>query len=737
MADGERRCPSCGRGFGPDVLFCPTDGVPLTQRSSIGPTSGAPDPYIGIKLLGQIEIKKLAGVGSMARVYRAFQHGVEREVAVKILHRELSSNPEIVERFHREARVASKVSHPNVVQVLLTAQLPADNAQVGGELVLVMEYLDGMSLLSALRASGGALALPRALHIALQICDAVGDAHALGVVHRDLKPENVMLVRRGEDPDFVKVLDFGLARLSTRDASYATRAGAIFGSPRYISPEGAQGLPVGPSADVYAIATLLYQCLAGRTPFEADSAVGFLLAHANEPAPRLTSHERSSYVPNPIADLLDQALAKRPEDRPADARQLGRELLDAARRSGLSGEALLGGPSSFGRGAGSLASLARTNEMPLIVAPRLELGNPLSTGTIAGADEAPAVAAPAPARVSARPPTLPPTPSPVPSEERVVRPPTMPPQLAGPSQAELLALASSASGVSPTLFDEPVPAPSASRDLEPSFSGSASLVPSTAASPSAVSPSSVVEPVPEGAAAQASLPPAEAVSVTSHSAPTTPPTNPPVVPSPIPSPVPAVTVVPTRARAPWATVLVVAACFGGGAGLAVLGANRLGVLSAKAPVSPSDALLAEASEGASRQEWDSGKNVHDLLARGRLEFPADPRFQAAQQRASVEITMSAVKERSAGKNEEAIRLARLALKFDAQNSVASAIVDELEAVKSAPVASVTARPVRPPTRPPSTPTTPPTTKTAAPGDKGDGKGDSKGAPGDKGPGGWL
>ncbi|RYE85942.1 MAG: serine/threonine protein kinase, partial [Myxococcales bacterium] len=426
MADAERRCPSCSRVFGPDVLFCPTDGLPLSGSRGPASSPGGADPYLGLKLLGQIEIKKLAGVGSMARVYRAFQHGVERDVAVKILHRELSSNPEIVERFHREARVAGKVAHPNIIQVLLTAQLPADQPQLGGELVMVMEYLDGMSLLSALRASGSALTLPRALHVALQVCDAVGDAHTLGVVHRDLKPENIMLVRRGDDPDFVKVLDFGLARLSTRDASYATRAGAIFGSPRYISPEGAQGLPVGPPADVYAIATVLYQCLAGRTPFEADSAVGYLLAHANEPPPRLSSHERASYVPDPLVDLLDRALSKRPEDRPADARQLGRDLLEAARRSGLSVESL-----GYGvRGPGALASLSRTHSMPL--GARAELGNPLSTGTIAGSDDVP-VRVPAAARSAARPPTLPPD---EPSERAVerlaerpaARPPTLPPQ---------------------------------------------------------------------------------------------------------------------------------------------------------------------------------------------------------------------------------------------------------------------------------------------------------------------
>jgi serine/threonine-protein kinase len=735
MADGERKCPSCGRSFGADVLFCPTDGVPLAPRSP-GPSSvSGPDPYLGLKLLEQIEIKKLAGVGSMARVYRAFQHGIEREVAVKILHRELSSNPEIVERFHREARVASKVAHPNVVQILLTAQLSPQLPQVGGELALVMEYLDGMSLLSALRASGGALALPRALHIALQVCDAVGEAHGLGVVHRDLKPENIMLVRRGEDPDFVKVLDFGLARLSTRDASYATRAGAIFGSPRYISPEGAQGLPVEAPADVYAIATILYQCLAGRTPFEADSAVGFLLAHANEPPPKLNSHERASYVPAPLVDLLDRCLAKRPEERPADARQLGRELLDAAQRSGLMVEALLAGPGFAGARGGALSSLARTHEM----GSRVELGTPLSTGTQVGNDtpgEAPPLVpslSPAPrpsARVPARPPTLPPAEAPeVAPSAPSARPPTLPPQLHEPTAAELLAAVAS-SGVAPTLFDEPIPAPSAVRDR--------------ASTPAPSRPSELPdEPAAPGGSslAPASLPVLASGSTAAPvtAVPTSPPTSPsglPVVPPEEPLNEPPAPRSPWRSS--WRTAVLVAACFGVGAGLVFAGAKRLGVVASRPAVPPADALLTEAREAAARQEWDQppGRSVRDLLERGRAEFPADPRFAAELRQASVDITGLAVKERSNANNEEAIRLARLALVFDPTNTAASRIADELEALKSAPVAS--AAPPKTAPRGPrpgaaTAPAPPPATRTAAPGDKGD-KGGDKGDKGDKG---WL
>ncbi len=198
-----KSCPVCGERYEGDVLFCPKDGTPLasTRTASLSGVDG--DPYVGLELGGQIRVKHLIGIGSMGRVYRAFQAGIERDVAVKILHRELSGNAELVGRFHREAKVASRLVHPNVVQVLMTGTVPLrSDPRIGGEMYLVMEHLDGISLLSALAAAGNtgdtaALPLPRALHVILQLCDAVGEAHAQGIVHRDLKPENVMLIRRG------------------------------------------------------------------------------------------------------------------------------------------------------------------------------------------------------------------------------------------------------------------------------------------------------------------------------------------------------------------------------------------------------------------------------------------------------------------------------------------------------------------------------------------------------------
>ena len=328
-ASAMKVCPMCGERFPSDALFCPADGTPLENASKV-----EADPYLGQEISGHIEIRQVVGVGAMGRVYRAFQRGIDRDVAVKILHRELSANAQLVSRFTREAKVASRLQHPNVVSVLLAGQLP-DRA-----LYMVMEYLDGLSLQSALAAAGGALPLPRALHIALQLCEAAGEAHAQGIVHRDLKPENVMLVRRGSDPDFVKVLDFGIARINWGETSVATAAGLIFGTARYISPEGAQGQQVTPASDVYSIATLVYQMLSGRTPFDGDQAVGLLVQQIHDPAPPLRSLPHAADVPEPIADVIMASLAKDPSQREPDARAFGQALFDAAKASGLSPDEL-------------------------------------------------------------------------------------------------------------------------------------------------------------------------------------------------------------------------------------------------------------------------------------------------------------------------------------------------------------------------------------------------------------
>jgi serine/threonine protein kinase len=316
-----RRCVSCGERYGAAVLFCPKDGTPTGPEHE----KVAADPHVGRIVAGQFRVERLLGVGATARVYLAQQLGLERAVALKILHRELLREESATARLRREATIGARLRHPNIGEVLMMGTVDATAEHAGGEPFIVLEYLDGMSLTSALLATGGALGVVRSLHIALQVCDAIGEAHSLGIVHRDLKPDNIMLVRRGADSDFVKVLDFGMARAG-RDPDFATRDGAVLGTARYIAPEGAQGGSVGPEADVYAIATLLFQCIAGRTPFEGASAVAILVQQVSATPPDLLSVGEGRHAPAALAQLIARNLAKDPLQRAANARTFGADL---------------------------------------------------------------------------------------------------------------------------------------------------------------------------------------------------------------------------------------------------------------------------------------------------------------------------------------------------------------------------------------------------------------------------
>ncbi len=322
-----KTCPRCGKSFDQDAAFCPNDGTKLELPETLDPDR---DPYIGEVIHGDIEIKSVAGGGAMGKVYRAHQRGIDRDVAVKILHRELSGNLPLVQRFHREAKIASKLQHPHVVEVYLAGQLK------DGALYIVMEYLDGLSLAAAFASAGGSLPLERAIPITLQICDAVGEGHSRGIVHRDLKPENVMLVHRADTRDWVKVLDFGIAKVSLGDQSMETAAGLIFGTARYISPEGAQGATVGPPGDVYSIAVILYQLLSGHTPFDAEQPVGLLIKHIHETPPHLKSWPLAAHVPDPVARVIMENLGKDPSRRAPSARALGNAIAAAAKEANIS-----------------------------------------------------------------------------------------------------------------------------------------------------------------------------------------------------------------------------------------------------------------------------------------------------------------------------------------------------------------------------------------------------------------
>lgn len=287
---------------------------------------------LGRTIAGKFAIRELIGGGAMGAVYRARQITLDKDVAIKVMHRELSSDPNYVARFLREAKAASRIDHSNSVRVIDFGE------ESDGLLYLAMELLDGRDLYTLLRQEGP-LPAPRVGDIMLQVLAAVAVAHEVGVVHRDMKPENIMIQSSTDDEglpcDLVKVCDFGVAKLTDRDGESIrpvagpaiTTEGLVVGTPEYMSPEQGRGESLDSRSDIYSIGVILYQMLAGKTPFDAPSALGIVLKHVTE-EPMLPSHIRAEADPALEAVCL-RAMKKKREERYATAREMRADVRTA------------------------------------------------------------------------------------------------------------------------------------------------------------------------------------------------------------------------------------------------------------------------------------------------------------------------------------------------------------------------------------------------------------------------
>lgn len=278
---------------------------------------------VGEVLAGRYRIDKELGTGGMGTVYRAEHVHMRKAVAVKILHREMTYLPEVVARFEREAVAAARIEHPNVAAATDFGRLE------DGAFYLVLEYLEGQSLRTLLDATSP-LSSDIALHVARQIASALSAAHAALVVHRDLKPDNVMLLEREGDPFFVKVLDFGIAKVELGDnPNPLTQLGSVFGTPEYMAPEQAAGTPVDARADLYTLGIILYEMLAGKTPFADSDLVVVLTRQMTAEPPTL-----SDAIDPRVRALVARLLAKDPDRRPATAADVV-AMIDACRDGGV------------------------------------------------------------------------------------------------------------------------------------------------------------------------------------------------------------------------------------------------------------------------------------------------------------------------------------------------------------------------------------------------------------------
>ncbi|HZI20555.1 MAG TPA: protein kinase [Pyrinomonadaceae bacterium] len=311
-----KTCPNCGQHFEDANTLCPHDGAVLKR------TGG--DRLVGQVLAGKYRVEAKLAEGGMGCVYRATHVLMEKTVAVKVLHPALSADDKIVARFTREAKAASRISHPHALTVTDFGE--SDE----GVVFLVMEYINGQTLKEVIR-DGGPMPLARAAEIMRQVSGALQAAHDQGVVHRDLKSDNIMLVAT-PDGDWAKVLDFGIAKIT--DAMGTPEPGLtapnlIIGTPQYMSPEQcAQSSEIDQRSDIYSLGVILFEMLAGHVPFTGDSPTAIMMKHMQEPPPSILAERRD--LPAGVGDVVERALAKSPDERFQTAPELYESLVVAA-----------------------------------------------------------------------------------------------------------------------------------------------------------------------------------------------------------------------------------------------------------------------------------------------------------------------------------------------------------------------------------------------------------------------
>jgi serine/threonine-protein kinase len=297
--------------------MCDGEGVgrpPWRDSPTAKPARG--EALVG-KLIagGKYQIVRVLGEGGMGTVYQALQPAMNRMVAIKWIRPQMVTKPDAVPRFHKEMRITAQIEHPNTIRVY-------DFGDDHGQLYLAMEFLAGVSLREVIDRKER-LELARLVRIGKQVAHALGAIHGHGVVHRDLKPDNVMLLDSFGERDFVKVLDFGIAKVLDEQIRL-TATGKPIGTPTYMAPEQAMGLAVDPRTDLYTLGVMLYQMASGRVPFDAPMTQSMLLAHAHEPpVPILTLVPD---LPPALAALIMQLLEKDPAARPASAAEVATRL---------------------------------------------------------------------------------------------------------------------------------------------------------------------------------------------------------------------------------------------------------------------------------------------------------------------------------------------------------------------------------------------------------------------------
>ncbi|HEX7610699.1 MAG TPA: protein kinase [Solirubrobacteraceae bacterium] len=291
---------------------------------------------IGTLIGGRYRLDAEIGRGGMSSVYRAFDMVLERTVAVKLMHREIATDSDQLERFRREARSVAQINHPNVVTVIDAGEEPSPGGEhaAAGTPYIVLEYVDGETLKDVIRREGP-LDIPQAIAYAIEMARALGAAHEHQIVHRDVKPHNILISEEGG----AKITDFGIARTLTEEG--LTMAGRVLGTTDYVSPEQALGHPVTGQSDLYSLGIVLYEMLTGAVPFRGDSPVAVAMKHVREDVPDV--QERRPALSAATAAVVDRAVAKDLALRYPDAASMAADLedvlaIEAARSGQATGE---------------------------------------------------------------------------------------------------------------------------------------------------------------------------------------------------------------------------------------------------------------------------------------------------------------------------------------------------------------------------------------------------------------
>src|SRR3954452_11008465 len=291
-------------------------------------TTGLATSLIGTVLSGRYRLESKLGSGGMSTVYLARDETLQRWVAVKVMHREISDQPDQLERFRREARAVAQLSHPNVVAVI-------DAGEDGGYPYIVLEYVEGETLKQRIDRLGR-LPVDEAAAYGIEIGRGLAAAHAQRLIHRDVKPQNVLIDAEGR----AKVTDFGIARSLESDG--LTKTGRVLGTTDYVSPEQAMGQDVDPRPDISSLGVLLYEMLPGEPPFKAETVVGVAMKHVNEPMPDV--QKRRPEISSALAAVVERSTAKDPKKRYADMTSCLADLeaaleVEVARAGGSHGQA--------------------------------------------------------------------------------------------------------------------------------------------------------------------------------------------------------------------------------------------------------------------------------------------------------------------------------------------------------------------------------------------------------------